>query len=184
MGALLRRSLEQASVVRFGTYDYFVHPLTDGIPAISPDLLREVAAEVRAVADLDVDKIVTVEAMGIPVAAALSLETGLPLVVVRKRQYRLPGELTVDQATGYGKGALYLNGLARGDRILFLDDVVSTGGTLDPLLRAFRAAGVDVRDVVVVVEKGDGRARIEREHGVRVKTLVRVEVRDGRVHVV
>lgn len=181
MGALLRKSLLEAPIVDFGGYSYFVHPLTDGIPAIEPALLAEIVDEVVRVADLDVDRIVTVEAMGIPVSTALSLRTGIPVTVIRKRRYGLPGESEVGQATGYAKGKLYLNGLRPGDRILFVDDVISTGGTLGPLLRAFRDAKLAVKDIVVVVEKGEGRAKLESEHGVRIKTLQRMAVRDGRV---
>lgn len=181
MGRLLRESLERAAVVELKGYSYFVHPLADGIPALDPALLDEIVAETIAVADLDVDRIVTVEAMGIPFATALSLATRLPLTVVRKRRYGLPDEREVGQSTGYSKGALFVNGLARGDRVLFVDDVVSTGGTLAPLLRAFREMGVDVRDVVVLIEKGEGRAAIEKELGVRVKTLARIAVEQGKV---
>ena len=47
--------------------------------------------------------------MGIHLATALSLEVGVPFVVVRKRKYGLPGELAVHQTTGYSKGELYIN---------------------------------------------------------------------------
>lgn len=182
MGELLRRSLLEAPVVDFGGYSYFVHPLCDGIPAIEPDLLREMAEDVTRIADLDgADRIVTVEAMGIPLSIALSLRTGIPVSVVRKRRYGLPGEREIGQETGYSKGRLYVNGLREGDRIVFVDDVISTGGTLRPLLDAFREAGIVVQDVVVAIEKGDGRALIEKEYGIRVKTLQRMAVENGRV---
>jgi adenine phosphoribosyltransferase len=182
MGELLRRSLLAAPIVDFGGYSYFVHPLTDGVPAIEPALLREIVDEIVAVADLGgVDRIVTVEAMGIPTATALSLATGIPVTVIRKRRYGLPGELEVGQRTGYAKGSLYLNGLSPGQRILFVDDVISTGGTLAPLLRAFREADIAVADIVVVIEKGDGRAQVERDLGVRIKTLQRIAVEKGHV---
>lgn len=181
VGELLRKSLLDAPIIDKGGYHYFVHPLTDGVPAIDPKLLREISAEILAIADLDVDKIVTVEAMGLPIGTAVSLATGIPLVVVRKREYGLPGEVIVGQRTGYSKGALHINDLHEGERILFLDDVISTGGTLEPLLRAFAEMRVVVKDIVVVVEKGDGRARLEKTHGVRVKTLQRIAVEGGRV---
>lgn len=195
MGPLLRRSLEEAPVVRFRGYDYFVHPLTDGIPQVEASLLDEIVEEVLAVAAVgggdpddaavawqrEVDRIVTVEAMGIPLATALSLATDVPVTVVRKRKYGLEGEVEIAQRTGYSKGALYVNGLKRGDRVVFIDDVVSTGGTLIPILHALRNLGVQVVDCVVVVEKGEGRARVEKETGVRVKTLARVDVQGGRV---
>lgn len=184
MGELLRKSLHDAPVIDKDGYQYFVHPLTDGIPYIEPALLRELTAEIRGLVDLrDVDRIVTVEAMGIPLATAISLDSGVPISVVRKRRYGFPDEQEIGQSTGYSRGSLFVNGLKAGDRIVFIDDVISTGGTLGPLLRAFRGMGIHVKDIVIAVEKGDGKAALEKEHGVRIRTLERIEVRDGRVRV-
>ena len=185
IGELLRRSLLDAPVVDKGGYAYFVHPLTDGIPAIEPALLREVVAELRGALDLrDAHRIVTVEAMGIPLATALSLDTGIPVAVIRKRKYGFPDEQEIGQQTGYSKGTLYVNGLSRGDRIVFVDDVISTGGTLGALIPAFRAMGLVLQDIGIVVEKGSGREALEKAHAVRVKTLQRIEVREGRVRLI
>lgn len=185
MGELLRKSLIDAPIVDKGGYSYFVHPLTDGIPAIEPALLREVVAEMRARIDFrSADRIVTVEAMGIPLATALSLDTGIPIALIRKRKYGFAGEQEIGQTTGYSKGTLYVNGLDRGQRIVFVDDVISTGGTLGALLPAFRQMGLVVQDIGIVVEKGEGRAALEKEHGVRIHTLQRIEVRGGRVQLV
>lgn len=182
MGRLLRASLENAAVVDFSGYSYFVHPLTDGIPSIEAALLDEVVEEILELVDMrTITRIVTVEAMGIPVATALSLASDVPITVIRKRKYGLPGEVEIGQRTGYSKGSLFVNGIEKGEKVLVLDDVISTGGTLAPVLAALREMRVDVRDVVVLIEKGDGRARVEKETGARVKTLVRVDVRDGRV---
>jgi adenine phosphoribosyltransferase len=65
--------------------------------------------------------------------------------------------------------------------VLFVDDVVSTGGTLGAILEALQRIGAKVVDIVVVFEKGDGRAKVEERHNVKVKTLLRVEVLDGQV---
>jgi adenine phosphoribosyltransferase len=183
MGALLRGSATASPVVKKGAYDYFVHPLTDGVPRVDPALLREVAQEILGVADLRCDVILTAEAMGIPLATALSERTGIPFAIVRKRAYGLPGEVAVHQVTGYSAGQLFMNGIHEGDRVLFVDDVISTGGTLSAIIQAVRGVGARLVDVVVVFEKGQGRAKVEQEHQVKVKTLLRVEIRDGRVHV-
>lgn len=181
MGDLLRKSLRDAPVVDKGGYQYFVHPLTDGIDAIDPALLREIVAEAKGLVETRVDRILTVEAMGIPFATALSLETGVPVTVVRKRAYGFPGEVEIGQSTGYSKGRLYVNGLKRGDRVLFVDDVISTGGTLAPLLRALAGMGVEVADILILIEKGEGKAQVEREFGVRIQALQRIAVEGGRV---
>lgn len=145
-----------------------------------PSLIREVVSHVIRIADLDVDKIVTIEAMGIPIGMALSLVTDIPLVIIRKRKYALPGEIEVSQVTGYSRSELFLNGIESGDRVIVVDDVVSTGGTALATLEALKAAGAEVKDVVVVIERGNGALRL-REAGHEIKTMVRVEVDDMRV---
>ena len=51
------------------------------------------------------------------------------------------------------------------------------------LLRAVRAIGAEVHDVVVLVEKVDngGVARVFEKCGIRVKTLLKIQIVDGRV---
>jgi len=175
----LVKSLENAPVIMKGDYPYFIHPLTDGVPELDPDIVREAVSGIIRIADLDVNKIVTVEAMGIPIATGLSLAVSIPIVVVRKRAYNLPNEIVVDQQTGYSKGKLYINGIKEGDRVILVDDVISTGGTALATLNALEKAGAVVKDFVAVVEKGDGAKKL-REMGYNVKSLVKIEVnRDG-----
>lgn len=66
----LKNSLLEAPVFKRGSYNYFIHPITDGVPEVRPDLIREVTANIVRIANLEVDKIVTVEAMGIPIGIA------------------------------------------------------------------------------------------------------------------
>lgn len=172
---LLKASLERATVIHRGDYPYFIHPLSDGIPAIQPALLKEVVEAMTAVADLDCDTIVTPEAMGLPLGTALSLRTGLPLNVIRKRSYGLDGEVELEQQTGYGKGKLYLNSVKAGEKVLVIDDVLSTGGTLKAMVQGLRSLKVEIGDVVIVFEKGS-REELERELGLTIKTLLSVEI--------
>jgi len=160
---MLRESLENATVIKRGEYDYFVHPLTDGIEKIEPELLREVARAIDGLAGREYDRIVTIEAMGLPVATALSLLTYKPYTIIRKRRYGLEGEVEVVQRTGYSENRLYVNGLKRGDRILLLDVVISTGGTLRSVISALNGIGCTITDVVAVIEK----TAIQRESSKR-----------------
>lgn len=171
-------SLETCPLVKRGEYNYFIHPITDGVPEVDPHLLREVCMAMIKVLDLEgVDRILAAEAMGIPVGAVLSLATDLPMNIVRKREYQIPGEVAVHQATGYSKGQLFLNGVKRGDRVVIVDDVISTGGTTRALLWALDKAGAEVKDICFVIKRGS--ADIGRPY----KTLVSVDVTD-RVRVV
>lgn len=177
----LKKTLIDSPIVKKGEYNYFIHPITDGIMLVEPDLLREVSEAIIKVADLNVDKIVCMEAMGIHIATALSLETNIPFVVVRKRCYDLDNEVAVHQVTGYSECELYINGIRKGEKIIIVDDVVSTGGTMIAVLNALEGAGVEIADIVAVVEKGNGKERVKNETGYDVKTLVKVDVNEGKV---
>jgi len=174
----LINSLETCPIVQRGDYNYFIHPITDGVPSLDPAVLREVATAMIRVLDLDgVDRIVAAEAMGIPIGAIISSMTDLPLNIVRKREYQLPGEIAVHQMTGYSKGQLFLNGVLEGERVVIVDDVISTGGTTRALLAALDKTGADVADICFAIRRGT--ADIGRPY----KVLVTVEVTD-RVRVV
>jgi adenine phosphoribosyltransferase len=165
-------------MIKRGDYNYFIHPITDGVPVVDPALLREVCSGMLKVLDLNnIDKIVVVEAMGIHIGSVLSTMTDIPMTIMRKREYKLPGEIAVHQATGYSKGELYLNGILKGDRVVIIDDVISTGGTMRALLQALEIAGAEVVDVCIAIQRGD--PTIGRPY----KSLVRINVTD-KVHVV
>lgn len=176
----LVRSLEQAPVVDRGEYQYFVHPVTDGIPLVEPAILEEIANAVVDQVPMDnIDKILTAEAMGIHLSTAVSLASGVPFVIARKRQYGFDTEVAVHQETGYGENELYINNIEKGDRLLVLDDVISTGNTLAALAEAVATCGATIEDIVVVI-----RRRSEEETPTLpapVTHLVEVDVVDGEV---
>jgi len=178
----LRASLADSPVVRFGDYEYFIHPITDGLPLGRPEVLDEVLSELARIGDWRrCDKIVTAESMGFPLAAGLSMRVRKPYVFIRKRRYGLPGEVSLQQTTGYSKGDMFVNGIGRGDRVVFVDDVISTGGTLLAIGKALRGLGAEIADVLIVFEKTREKARIEKELGVRIKTLLKVQVVQGKL---
>lgn len=177
----VKKSLESAPIVKKGDYNYFVNPISDGVPAMEPEILRELTSSVIKYADLDVDKIVAVEAMGIHLATALSLETDIPFVVIRKRQYGLEGETEVYQKTGYGSSNLYINDLHAGEKILLIDDVVSTGGTFIALIKTLQDLDLEIKSAVAVIEKGKGKEIVEKETGVEVLSIIKLDVIDGKV---
>ncbi|HMA05541.1 MAG TPA: hypoxanthine/guanine phosphoribosyltransferase [Methanomicrobiales archaeon] len=175
----LIESLETCPIVKRGDYDYFIHPITDGVPRVDPALLRDVCSSMVKVLDLrDVKLFVVAEAMGIHIGTTLSLATDIPFTIVRKRKYELPGEVAVHQTTGYSKGELYLNGVRKGDRVVIVDDVLSTGGTMKALIQALEYVGADIADICVAIRRG------KAEVGRPVKSLVDIEVVRGKVHIV
>jgi adenine phosphoribosyltransferase len=176
----LQQSLLEAPIIEKDEYQYFVHPISDGVPMLEPGLLREIVIKIIRKAELeDVDKIVTPAAMGIHISTAVSLMTDIPLVVIRKRQYGLEGEVALMQETGYAENEMYLNDVDADDRVLVLDDVLSTGGTLRAIIEALEHIDADIVDVVAVIKKTGPNALDETDYDV--KTLINVAVQDGEV---
>lgn len=173
---LLIESLKNAPIIKKGEYKYVVHPITDGIPEIEPSLLDEIVNEI--VKEMPkCNKIVTMEAMGIPIATALSLKTGIPFNIIRKRKYGLAGEEEVVQKTGYSETKLYINGIERGDEIVIVDDVLSTGGTLKSVVLKLKEMGAKINGIFIAINKGN-KKEIEKDIGMEIKTLVDIEVND------
>ena len=182
---ILRESLRNSPIVMRDDYPYFIHPLTDGIPQIEPSLLKDAVNEVIKKIDVDsFNKILTVEAMGLPIGVGLSLALNKPLTVVRKRPYGLKGEVEVQQKTGYSTGKLYINSVVPEDRLLIVDDVLSTGGTIVAVVEGIKKIGAEISDIVVVVNKNRNIGEIERKIGMKIKSIVSIDIVNGKVQIV
>jgi adenine phosphoribosyltransferase len=179
----LEKSMHEAPIVKKGEYDYVIHPITDGVPYITPELLKEVTDAMKKQIKKcgSFNRIVTMEAMGIPLASALSLDLGIPFTIIRKRQYGLPGEVSVEQVTGYSKSKMYINGLKKGDTVILVDDVLSTGGTLKAVLYVLKKMGVVVKGVFIAIYKGMCKEEIEKMYGIPITTIMNIKVVKGKV---
>ena len=180
----LRRSVAEAPIIDRDGYSYLVHPLSNCVPTLDPALLREVVVRIIRRADLTgVDKIVTPEAMGIHLSTAVSLTADIPLVVIRKRSYGLDGEVALSKSTGYSEDEMYINDVDPGDRVLLLDDLISTGGTMRAIVEALDDIGAEIADIVIAIRKVGGEDALAGiDHPVQ--TLLDIEVGDGEVRIV
>jgi adenine phosphoribosyltransferase len=179
----LKESLLAAPIIWKGDYPYFIHPLTDGVPRLDPSVLTAVVELIETKVDWNsVDLILGIEAMGLPLTSPLSMRNNRPQVVVRKRSYGLEGELAIDQSTGYSKGSMYLNDVQEGERILIVDDVLSTGGTLDAIIKGVESLGAIIESVIVVVEKGPGLQQLQEKYPhIQISSIVRLEMDGGKI---
>jgi len=124
-----------------------------------PDLLRSIGDAMAPYAR-DVDRIAGVELGAVPIAAAVSLASGRPYLMVRKASKE------------HGTRKEYEGDLSKGDRVLFVEDVVTTGGTLRAAIERLRHHGAVVEDVVAVVDREEGGKISLAEIGVRLHALV------------
>lgn len=181
---VIDRSLETAQVMDRNGYPYLVHPLIDGVPRAEPALLR---AWLDWAQSQDLVRQATVllapEAMGLPLAVPLALATDLPYVVVRKRKYGLPGEQVAYCETGYGENCLHVNAVGPDDRVLVVDDVLSTGGTMNGLLTTLAGMHVPAVGALVFLDKGRVHKVLEERHGVPIRVMRTVRIEDGKVRI-
>lgn len=179
----LKDSLLAAPIIWKGDYPYFIHPLTDGVPRLEPSVLTAVVEIIEGIVEWEaVDLILGIEAMGLPLTSPLSMRNNRSQVVVRKRSYGLEGEVAIDQSTGYSKGSMFLNDIQKGERVLIVDDVLSTGGTLDAVLHGVETIGAVIEAVIVVVEKGPGLKQLQEKYPhIKISSLVRLEMDEGKV---
>ena len=112
--------------------------------------------------DLDYDLLVTAEAKSIPLAHALSVETKKPYVVLRKSYKPYMGEAlkaeTLSITTGQPQ-TLILDEkdleLAKGKKVVIVDDVISTGSTLQGMRMVLDKAGASVVADAAIFTEGD-----------------------------
>lgn len=177
---ILKQSLIKAPIIWKGDYPYFIHPITDGVPRLEPDVLKAIIElSVPLIDWQSVDMILGIEAMGLPLMAPLSMRTGIPMVIARKRQYDLKGEIEINQETGYSKGSIFLNDIKYGENLVIIDDVLSTGGTIRSVIEGVNKTGAVIQNIVVVVEKGPGMATLQKDYPkIRFDSLVKLEM-DG-----
>lgn len=128
------------------------------------ELTEAAADELMARLPADVEVLVTPEVKAVPLTHALSVRSGLPYVVARKtvKPYMLePVTKEVISITTGKPQLLVLDGAdvkrLRGKKVAIVDDVVSTGGTLDGLTEMLAGVGAEVVATLVVFTEGEAR---------------------------
>ncbi len=108
----------------------------------------------EAVAPHEPDILVGIESRGFLVAAPLALRLGLGFMMVRKKG-KLPGRtisFTYDLEYGTDTIEIQADAVEPGQRVVLLDDLLATGGTLNAAAQLFRKCGADVRAAACIIE--------------------------------
>ena len=125
-----------------------------------PTLLRELAKRFARFVTDDVQRIAGAELGGIALAAATALETGKPFVIVRN-----------SKKADYGTGKLIEGAIERGDRVLLVEDIATSGGQAIEACKTLAAAGATVAGVVVTIDRQEGGREAVEAAGQRFDAL-------------
>lgn len=111
------------------------------------------------------DLLVGIESRGFLVAAPLALKLGCGFVMARKRG-KLPGRtVRYEYALEYGTDVIEMqeDAIAPGQRVVVLDDLLATGGTLAATISLLRKMGAEVTGAACIIELSflEGRKRLD-----------------------
>ncbi len=165
----LKQALKDCGALQFGDFTlasgakskYYIdikRASTD--PKVLKLIAEGMAAKLKE-QGLKVDRIAGIVLGSVPLAAALSLETGIPYVMVRKEK------------KDHGTGKLIEGVLNSGEKVLVVEDVITSAGSSVKGIATLRAEGAVVENVFSVIDREAGGSDALAEIGVKLSPLVR-----------
>jgi uridine monophosphate synthetase len=166
--ASLADALLEAGCIKFGEFTLksgLKSPIYIDLRQIIsfPELLSQVgAAYLPLLKGLHFDRIAGLPYAAIPIATAISLQSGTPMIYPRK------------ETKEYGTKA-EIEGLYKaGETVVVIDDLATTGGSKFEAIDKLTAAGLVVRDVVVLVDRQSGAKEALEQAGYRLHAVVTI----------
>ena len=149
-------------------------------------LMEEIGREFkRRFGHKQVDKVLTIEASGIGIAAFVAKEFGVPMVFAKKsKSINIDGDMFVAEVESFthkNKNQVIVSKkfLHDGEHVLIIDDFLANGCALQGLIAICDQAGATVEGIGIAVEKGfqHGGDRI-REAGINIQSLAIIDSAD------
>jgi orotate phosphoribosyltransferase len=128
-----------------------------------PDLLKEIAAQMTKLVPSGTEVLAGLELGGVPIASALSLNTGLPAAFVRKK------------AKDYGTCKLAEGAGIKGKNVCIIEDVVTTGGQIILSANDLRKLGAKTENVICVIQRGKDSRELLAKEGLKLIPLFTME---------
>jgi uridine monophosphate synthetase len=126
-----------------------------------PAILRRVAqAYAEMLKSLEFDRLAGIPYAALPIATAIALEIDRPLIYPRR------------EAKDYGTKATIEGDYQAGETIVVIDDLATTGGSKIEAIQKLEEAGLKVRDIVVLIDRGQGAGAMLAEAGYRLHSVV------------
>ena len=152
------------------------------------ELFNALGAEFkRLFADCPINKILTIEASGIGIAAITAQHFNVPVVFAKKAQsVNLDGTMYVTNIESFTHKRTYdvivsTKFLSSDDHVLIIDDFLANGCAVDGLIDLIRSAGATVEGVGIVIEKGfQTGGKLIRDKGIHVESLAIIDSMDAK----
>ena len=135
--------------------------------------------------DVEVNKILTIEASGIGIACVVARSFDVPVVFAKKTQTKnIAGEVYTTKVESFTHGRVYdvivsKEFLGKGDKVLLIDDFLANGKALEGLARLVEESGAQLVGAGIVIEKGfQAGGKMLRKEGIRIESLALVESMD------
>jgi len=128
-----------------------------------PALLKELGRHIAELIPKETQRLAAPELGAVLLGGAVSMDTGLPLVLVRK------------EPKGYGTAKQLEGRFEPGERVTVIEDVVTTGGDSLRSVQVLREVGLDVIQLVVVLDRGEGGEDNIRQAGIPYTPLFRIQ---------
>jgi adenine/guanine phosphoribosyltransferase-like PRPP-binding protein len=161
---------------------YLVNPLTDHEPTTTYELLDATVKALSKLTDFSkANKILGEEDRGGYIAALVAYYNRMSFGMTKWDPVGLEGEQSIDFRCAYAEGSMYIHGIQKGDKVILVEDMVDSGGTIIAMIKLLEKMGVELFDLIVIAEKEDfqGIKRIKEETGRDVKCLLKFTVKHG-----
>ena len=113
-----------------------------------------------------IDKIAAIESRGFIIGAALAFQLGVGFVPIRKKGKLPAATIGHDYELEYGtdRVELHVDAIAKGERVLLVDDLIATGGTAEAAIKLIEKMGGKVVECCAVIDLPDlgGRKRLAK----------------------
>lgn len=158
---------------------------------VDPHLHMEIGQEfARLFQHSRIDKVLTIESSGIPLAFSTAYALNVPLVFARrKKSMTMNAHIHHERVPSFTKGIVSdimvsTEYISENENILLIDDIIANGDVLRGLIRIVEKAKANLVGVGIVVEKTfQAGASSIRERGIDIKSLVQISsLADGNIH--
>ena len=125
--------------------------------------------------DADITHLAALDARGFLLGSILAYKLNLPLILIRKKG-KLPGDtLTEEYQLEYGQACVEVqrDACAEGDKVLLIDDLIATGGSLLAASTLIRKLGAEIYEAAAIIDLPflQGSSKVQ-EAGIPVHTLI------------